>query len=191
MIVTFLKYWIKKCIFLLINTVNLNNPMKEKNKRILFITLFIVIAALMRLIPHPPNFVPITAIAIFAGVKFRNIKLAYVIPIAVMLISDLFIGFYSISLFVYLAFILITTYSYIFKKYSIKNILLSSLLFFVVTNFGVWLIGGYPKNIEGLILCYTMAIPFFTNSLMADLLFSAILYYGFEKIEKRYLIFEK
>ena len=191
MIVTFLKYWIKKCIFLLINTVNLNNPMKEKNKRILFITLFIVIAALMRLIPHPPNFVPITAIAIFAGVKFRNIKLAYVIPIAVMLISDLFIGFYSISLFVYLAFILITTYSYIFKKYSIKNILLSSLLFFVVTNFGVWLIGGYPKNIEGLILCYTMAIPFFTNSLMADLFFSAILYYGFEKIEKRYLIFEK
>jgi len=165
--------------------------MKEKNKRILFITLFIVIAAIMRLIPHPPNFVPITAIAIFAGVKFRNIKLAYAIPITIMLISDLFIGFYSISLFVYLAFILITTYSYMFKKYSIKNILLSSIMFFVVTNFGVWLIGGYPKNIEGLILCYTMAIPFFTNSLMADLFFSAILYYGFEKIEKRYLIFEK
>ena len=162
--------------------------MKEKNKKILFITLFIIVAALMRLIPHPPNFVPITAIAIFAGVKFNNIKIAYTIPISIMLISDLFIGFYSISLFVYLAFILIITYSSLIKKYSLKNIILSSVMFFVITNFGVWLMGGYPKSIEGLVLCYTMAIPFFTNSIIADLFFSAILYYGFEKIEKRYLI---
>ncbi|MGY8918964.1 MAG: DUF6580 family putative transport protein [Flavobacteriales bacterium] len=162
--------------------------MKEKNKKILFITLFIIVAALMRLIPHPPNFVPITAIAIFAGVKFNNIKIAYTIPISIMLISDLFIGFYSISLFVYLAFILIITYSSFIKKYSLKNIILSSVMFFVITNFGVWLMGGYPKSIEGLVLCYTMAIPFFTNSIIADLFFSAILYYGFEKIEKRYLI---
>jgi hypothetical protein len=162
--------------------------MKEKNKKILFITLFIIVAALMRLIPHPPNFVPITAIAIFAGVKFNNIKIAYAIPISIMLISDLFIGFYSISLFVYLAFILIITYSSFIKKYSIKNIILSSVIFFIITNFGVWLMGGYPKSIEGLVLCYTMAIPFFTNSIIADLFFSAILYYGFEQIEKRYLI---
>ena len=162
--------------------------MKEKNKKILFITLFITVAALMRLIPHPPNFVPITAIAIFAGVKLNNIKIAYAIPISIMLISDLFIGFYTISLFVYLAFILIITYSSFIKKYSIKNIILSSVIFFIITNFGVWLMGGYPKNIEGLVLCYTMAIPFFTNSIIADLFFSAILYYGFEQIEKRYLI---
>lgn len=162
--------------------------MKEKNKKILFITLFITVAALMRLIPHPPNFVPITAIAIFAGVKLNNIKIAYAIPISIMLISDLFIGFYSISLFVYLAFILIITYSSFIKKYSIKNIILSSVMFFIITNFGVWLMGGYPKSIEGLVLCYTMAIPFFTNSIIADLFFSAILYYGFEQIEKRYLI---
>lgn len=162
--------------------------MKEKNKKILFITLFITVAALMRLIPHPPNFVPITAIAIFAGVKFNNIKIAYAIPISIMLISDLFIGFYTISLFVYLAFILIITYSSFIKKYSIKNIILSSVMFFIITNFGVWLMGGYPKSIEGLVLCYTMAIPFFTNSIIADLFFSAILYYGFEQIEKRYLI---
>ena len=162
--------------------------MKEKNKKILFITLFITVAALMRLIPHPPNFVPITAIAIFAGVKLNNIKIAYAIPISIMLISDLFIGFYTISLFVYLAFILIITYSSFIKKYSIKNIILSSVIFFIITNFGVWLMGGYPKSIEGLVLCYTMAIPFFTNSIIADLFFSAILYYGFEQIEKRYLI---
>ena len=162
--------------------------MKEKNKKILFITLFIIVAALMRLIPHPPNFVPITAIAIFAGVKLNNIKIAYAIPISIMLISDLFIGFYSISLFVYLAFILIITYSSFIKKYRIKNIILSSVIFFIITNFGVWLMGGYPKSIEGLVLCYTMAIPFFTNSIIADLFFSAILYYGFEQIEKRYLI---
>ena len=163
--------------------------MKEKNKKILFITLFIIVVALMRLIPHPPNFVPITAIAIFAGVRFNNIILAYAVPILIMLISDFFIGFSSISLFVYLAFILITSYSYLIKKYSIKNILLSSIIFFIITNFGVWVLpGGYPNNIEGLILCYTAAIPFFTNSIIADLFFSAILYYGFEQIEKRYLI---
>ena len=163
--------------------------MKEKNKNILFITLFIIVAALMRLIPHPPNFVPITAIAIFAGVKFNNIIFAYAVPILIMLISDFFIGFSSISLFVYLAFILITSYSYFIKKSSIKNILLSSIIFFIITNFGVWVLpGGYPNNIEGLILCYTAAIPFFTNSIIADLFFSAILYYGFEQIEKRYLI---
>ena len=163
--------------------------MKEKNKKILFITLFIIVVALMRLIPHPPNFVPITAIAIFAGVRFNNIILAYAVPISIMLISDFFIGFSSISLFVYLAFILITSYSYLIKKSSIKNILLSSIIFFIITNFGVWVLpGGYPNNIEGLILCYTAAIPFFTNSIIADLFFSAILYYGFEQIEKRYLI---
>ena len=163
--------------------------MKEKNKRIVFITLFIVVAALMRLIPHPPNFVPITAIAIFAGIKFNNLKYAYIVPISVMLISDMFIGFYSISIFVYLAFILITTYSFLAKSYRIKNILLSSLMFFIITNFGVWLLGGYTYSVEGLILCYTMAIPFFANSILADLFFSGILYFGFKKVEKKYLIF--
>ena len=162
--------------------------MKEKNKRILFITFFIVIAALMRLIPHPPNFVPLTAIAIFAGIKFKNIKLAYIIPISIMLISDLFIGFSYVSMFVYLAFILITTYSFVVKSYHIKNILFSSLIFFIVTNFGVWLLGGFSFSLEGLILCYTMAIPFFTNSILADLFFTGILYFGFKKIEEKYLI---
>jgi hypothetical protein len=164
--------------------------MKEKNKRILFITFFIVIAALMRLIPHPPNFVPITAIAIFAGIKFKNIKLAYLIPISIMLTSDFVIGFSYISIFVYLAFILITTYSFIVKSYHVKNILFSSIIFFIITNFGVWLLGGYTYSLEGLILCYTMAIPFFTSSILADLFFSGILYFGFKKIEEKYLIFQ-
>ena len=170
-------------------TVNISKFLKVKNKRLVFLTLFIVIAALMRLIPHPPNFVPITAIAIFAGIKINNIKYAYFVPISVMLISDMFIGFYSISIFVYLAFILITTYSFMAKSYRIKNILLSSLMFFIITNFGVWLLGGYTYSVEGLILCYTMAIPFFANSILADLFFSGILYFGFKKVEKKYLIF--
>ena len=82
--------------------------MKNLNNRLLLITLFLVIAALLRLIPHPPNFVPITAIAIFSGAKFTNIKYALSIPLIIMLISDIFIGFYTISLFVYLAFIIIS-----------------------------------------------------------------------------------
>ena len=60
----------------------------------------------------------------------------------------------------------------------------------LLVNFGVWLLGGYTYSFEGLILCYTMAIPFFTNSILADLFFSGILYFGFKKIEKKYLIFQ-
>ena len=74
------------------------------------------------------------------------------------------------------------------KSYHIKNILLSSLVFFIITNFGVWLLGGYTYSVEGLILCYSMAIPFFANSILADLFFSGILYFGFKKIEKKYLV---
>ena len=159
--------------------------MKNLNNRVLLITLFLVIAALLRLIPHPPNFVPITAIAIFSGAKFTNIKYALSIPLIIMLISDVFIGFYTISLFVYLAFIIITIYNFLRKKYTIINVFASSLLFFMISNLGVWILGGYGYTFEGLLLCYTMAIPFFVNAIAADMFYSTILFFGFKKAEKR------
>ena len=131
-----------------------------KLKKLHFVITIIVIAILSRLIPHPPNFTPITAIALFSIINFKNKYVGLSIPIVCLLISDLIIGISLINLFVYLSFIVISGVGYIFGKINLKSILLSSLIFFIVTNFGVWLI-GYPNTLEGFIACYVAAIPFF------------------------------
>jgi hypothetical protein len=156
------------------------------DKKQLVILIFIVIAAILRLLPHLPNVTPITAMALFSGVYFTNKKYAFIIPLLAMFLSDLFLGFSSITLFVYAAFILVSYIGLSSKKVSIKTILISSISFFVITNFGVWLI-GYPKTLDGLMECYTLAIPFFRNSLIGDFFYAGVMYYAFEFVSKRYL----
>lgn len=156
------------------------------NKKQLVIILFIVVAAIFRLMPHFPNVTPITAMALFSGVYLTNKKLAFIIPILAMFISDIFLGFSSITLFVYAAFILVSYIGISSKKVSIKTILFSSIGFFIITNFGVWLF-GYPKTLNGLMECYTLAIPFFRNSLIGDFFYAGVMYYGFEFVSNRYL----
>lgn len=158
-----------------------------KMNRTKLIILFIVIAAIFRLVPHIHNVTPITAMALFSGVHLNNKKLAFIIPIMAMLLSDLFLGFSMISIFVYAAFLLVACIGIMYKKMNIKSILISSLLFFVITNFGVWLI-GYPKTLDGLLECYTLAIPFFRNAILGDLFYGAVMYFGFKSISNRYLI---
>ena len=160
---------------------------KKISKREKILLLFIVFAAIIRLMPHPPNFVPITAMALFAGLNFQNKKLAYSIPLLAMIISDLFLGFYSVSIFVYTSFIAITFIGTVINKISISNIFLSSLLFFIITNLGVWIL-GYPMTLEGLLACFTLALPFFGYALAGDLFFSLLFKYGFKAVEKNYLI---
>lgn len=145
---------------------------------------FVVFAIFLRFIPHPPNFVPVTALALFSGSMFRNKITATLLPLSVMFITDLYFGFYSISLWVYLSFLLITVFGSMINKVKIQNVFLSSLIFFIVTNFGVWLL-GYPKSIEGLITCYTLAIPFFGLSIIADLFYYYILKYSFQYTESK------
>ena len=157
------------------------------SNRELIIILFIVFAAIIRLIPHPPNFAPITAMALFGGVYFKNRKLAYAIPLIAMIISDLFLGFYSISIFVYTSFIAITFIGTIIKTINVANIFLSSLLFFIVTNLGVWFL-GYPLTIEGFLTCFTLALPFFGYTITGDLFFCLLFKYSFKTVEKKYLI---
>lgn len=156
------------------------------NKKQVIIVLFIVVAALFRLVPHIPNVTPVAAMALFSGVYFSNKKLAFFVPFLAMFISDLFLGLSTISIFVYIAFASVGFIGIYFKKMTIKSILISSISFFIITNFGVWLL-GYPKTFEGFIECYTLAIPFFRNSLIGDFFYSAILYFGFEFISKKYL----
>ena len=128
-----------------------------------FVIGIIIVAILSRLIPHPPNFTPVTAVALFSIINFKNKYIAISIPIICLFVSDLILGISLINLFVYFSFILISGIGYLLGKINLKSILLSSLIFFIVTNFGVWLI-GYPNTLEGFIACYVAAIPFFTSS---------------------------
>ena len=156
------------------------------NKKHLVIILFIAVAAIFRLLPHLPNATPIAAMALFSGVYFTNKKYAFIIPLLAMFLSDLFLGFSMITLFVYAAFILVGYIGIASKKMNIKTILISSLSFFIITNFGVWLL-GYPKTLNGLMECYTLAIPFFRNSLIGDFFYAGVMYYGFQYVTNRYL----
>ena len=146
-------------------------------KKVNFIIILIGIAILSRLIPHPPNFTPVTAIALFSTIHFKNKILTYLIPIICLFISDLILGLSMVNLFVYLSFIAITFIGFKFQKINNYSILLSSTTFFILSNFGVWIL-GYPKTIEGLILCYYMALPFFVYTIMGDLFYSYAMKYG-------------
>ena len=86
-----------------------------------------------------------------------------------------------INLFVYLGFISVVLLGSQIKSIKFGNILLASFLFFLISNFGVWIL-GYPKNLEGLLLCYTMAIPFFGYSIAGDLFFGYLFKFSFRKI---------
>ena len=164
-------------------------------KNILLIVALIVIGILGRIIPHPPNFTPIFAIALLASHVFKNKWIVILTPLMAMWISDLVInnylyaGYYdsllifsSSFLWVYGPIIFIALLgTVLIKKVKMSNIALSSisgsLIFFLVTNFGVWISGTmFPKSLFGLIECYTFALPFFGNALVGDLVYCTILF---------------
>ena len=155
---------------------------KERNRNILVATI-IILAVLSRLVPHPPNFAPITGIALFSSKKINNKLFSVFLPIIPLFISDLFIGISFINIFVYLSFIIIHFLGSISPKIEAKTVLLSSVIFFILTNLGVWYL-GYPKNIQGLITCFTLAVPFFVNTILGDLFYSFILFRSYKAAEK-------
>jgi len=154
---------------------------------IILIITFIIFIAFSRFAPHPPNFTPILSIALFSGMVFKN-KFIFCIPLGAMLLSDYYIGFHNSIIWVYVSLLLIYLLGKAFFNYfSTINIFLlsflSSVIFFILSNFGVWLI-GYPKTLSGFIACYIAAIPFFTNTLLSTILYSFIFYYGYKYILK-------
>ena len=155
----------------------------SKKEKVLFS--FVLIAALTRLVPHPPNFAPITAMSLFAGAYFTRKQLSFIVPLLAMLISDLFLGFYTISIFVYISFALITWMGQQQNKVTPKLVLLGSVLFFIISNLGIWLL-YYPKTIEGLLSCFALAIPFFATSLLGDVFYSTVLVFGFSAVSNRW-----
>ena len=150
----------------------------------LFVVSLIFFAILSRFLPHPPNFTPIAAIALLSTKGFTNRWVAFLIPIVSLFISDLFLGLHTTIPFVYGSFILIALLGRYVKKINIPTVLLSSSIFFLVTNLGVWLL-HYPLSVEGIFQCYILALPFFLNTVIGDLVYGALLIYPFYALQKR------
>ncbi len=147
-----------------------------------FLTALVFGAALTRLLPHYPNFTAIGAAALFGGACFEKKWMAVLVPFAALFLTDAIIGFHTTMFAVYLSFgITILIGLTLRERKSILTVaggsVISSVIFFVVTNFAVWGVEGYyPKNTAGLSACFTAAIPFFGTTLLGDLLFTAVLF---------------
>lgn len=157
-----------------------------------FIGGLILFGALLRLMPHWPNFTPIAAIALFGGAYIRKKHLAFLVPFAALLISDLFLGFHKWMIAVYISFALVVGIGMLLRdRVRTGSVLLASvsasILFFLITNFAVW-IGSpfYPQNFAGLLESYTLAIPFLNNGVLGDLFFSTVFFGGFYLLQQRY-----
>lgn len=176
--------------------------MSEKiNLRSGILILIILAAALSRLLPHPFNFTPIGAMALFGAAYFSDKRLAILLPFAAMWLSDLWLnnmvyasvgGFQWMgSPWVYGSFFLIAIMGLVLlRKVQVGAVLgtsvLASVLFFLITNFSVWMGSStYPQNLAGLMLCYEAGLPFFGNTLAGDLFYCALLFGGFEWAQRR------
>lgn len=154
-----------------------------------YLALFVITlgAVLARLVPHIPNVAPIAALALFSGIKLPNWK-GFSIPLIAMLISDYFLGFHATMPFVYGSFFLIGGIGYLLRKRgSVLNIgigsLVGSTLFFLITNFGVWMTSSmYEKNIQGFIRSYVMGLPFFRNTVLGDIFYTTLFFFGYYSI---------
>ncbi|WP_295904864.1 DUF6580 family putative transport protein [uncultured Bdellovibrio sp.] len=153
------------------------------------LVLMVLAAAFSRLIPHPWNFTAIGAMALFGGAYFPSKKLSLIIPLAALFVSDLVLGLHSTMIFVYVAFAAIVLLGWTLRdSKSVVRIgtlsLVTSSLFFLISNFGVWAMEGmYAPTWQGLVNCYVAAIPFFDNQIYGDLFFSALLFGGYEAVK--------
>lgn len=158
-----------------------------------FLTLggVLLLAVLSRLLPHPDNFTPVAALALFGGATFSRRSLAFALPLGAMFISDLCMevlygyGLYAGMWVNYLAFAMIVGMGFFLRSERSAPVIAvgavaASVWFFLLSNFGTWLSGTmYPPTLEGLITCYNMGIPFFRNTFVGDLVYTTIFFGGF------------
>lgn len=155
--------------------------------RSLIIVFMILAAAVLRIAPHPWNFTPVGAMALFSGATLRDRRLAFFFPLLALLVGDLFIGFYKLA-------VLLSVYGSFVANVAIGRLLqdnrtvvriggatfLGSLQFFIVTNFAVWaFLGSFPRTATGLAACYAAGLPLFWNTLGGDAFYVALLFGGF------------
>lgn len=154
------------------------------------IVVVVCLVSFTRLIPHPPNFTPVVALGLFSGAFISSRGLAVLIVLCSMFVADIFLGFHSTLPFVYFSLTLITLLGGVLhdKKRKFGSVacltLGSSLLFFVISNFGVWLVQDlYPKTGLGLLMCYSAAIPFLKTAVLGDIFYTALLFLVFSEVK--------
>lgn len=150
-------------------------------------------AVVFRLIPHSPNVAPIAALALFSGAIIPDIR-GFIIPIIALFISDLFLGFHATVPFVYGSFMAIALIGTFLRRHLSPlatglGSVVGSILFFLVTNFGVWATSSmYTKDIQGLIHSYQMGIPFFRNTVLGDLFYTTLFFLAYRSIRLLFVL---
>ena len=163
--------------------------MTANHSRLIALLGAIVVAAALRLAPHPPNFTPIGAMALFSGAYLGRKALAFAAPLGALLLSDLVLGFYHGQATVYfsVALIVMIGLAALTRRTALRigvAAVVSSILFFLVTNLGMWAFSGfYPLTPAGLEACFIAAIPFFQNTVAGDLFYATLLFGGFRVAE--------
>lgn len=159
-----------------------------KNARLFAILSFIFIGMLSRFLPHPPNFTALNALALFAAFSMGNVFVSFFTIFATMFLTDCVLGFHATLPYVYLSLAGIIGLGHLLKKNSLKKLPFfltgSSLVFFAISNFGVWLNSSfYEKTFSGLLNCYVAAIPFLSNQILGDLIYGLSLFACFQLVE--------
>lgn len=166
-----------------------------RSPRFLVLLILVIFAALTRalplFIPHIWNFTAVGALAIFSGAQFDDKRIAFILPLAAMAISDLFLG-NGFSMLVYLAFTVIVFCGFLIRnRISISNVVLSSVggavAFYLITNFAFFYSPAlYPHNLQGVLASYIAALPFLNNMVVGNIVFSGVLFGSFYLLSKRY-----
>ena len=165
----------------------------KNNLKVLILPVsLILVLSFSRLIPHPYNFTPILAVGVFGGFYFKNFILSLFVVITSMFVGDLIIGFHSTMIFTYSALAAAVGIGMLIKKFSFKEVILSgissSVIFFLITNFGSWLtMAMYEKSFSGLLQSYVMGIPFFHNTLLSTLIYLLVVKFTLEFANKKKL----
>ncbi len=171
----------------------MNTEMSQKENllyRTLLALALIVLAAALRIAPHPWNFTPVGAIALFSGAVLRDRRLAFFFPLLTLFLGDIFIGFHKLMFVVYVSFLInVAIGLWLRDRRTVARITLATLFgaiqFFIVTNFAVWALGSfYPRTVAGLAACYAAGAPFFWNTLAGDALYATLLFGGYALAER-------
>lgn len=167
-----------------------------KLSQLILVIGLVFVAIFSRWLPHPANFTAVGAVALLIGSVFRTRGWVLLLPVIMMLVSDLALGFHASMGYVYGAFLIIALMGLLIpdKNYFQKNqifrifglALSASFVFFMITNFGVWMSAGlYPQTASGLIECFLMGLPFLKNQIAGDLIFSGTLFFVYEIFARR------
>lgn len=174
--------------------------------KIWLIALFVLSAAAIRVVlsymPALANFSPVAAMALFGGYYFRDKRTAFSLTMLIMFLSDTVLelafrfnlrdypGFHPAMPYVYIGFFMVVVIGGILRNTQPLTLggasLLSSVIFFIISNLGVWMTGSYPATWDGLLLCYEAAIPFFRYTLLGDLFFVGVMFGAFELAKRKY-----